>query len=94
MWVWQKQFAEPTQNKMDTITALAVDPEGKKVACHGHSTSYADEGVHYLFVLDTRTGGIVSGMRALTFGQPYIIKNSGFLLKSNGNIVMVVGTPA
>ena len=35
MWYWSKQFWEETNDKMSTVTALAVNPAGTKLACHG-----------------------------------------------------------
>ena len=61
-WKWQKQFAEGTQSLMTTITALSVDPSGLKLACHGYSDTDDSSLKGYLFVLDTGSGALVSGL--------------------------------
>ena len=59
MWAWQKQFAETVDQRISSVSALAVDPAGAKLACYGHPNT----GLYgYLFVLDTRKGAIVSGL--------------------------------
>lgn len=48
---------------LNVVTALAVDPAGEKLACHGFSATIADTNTFgYLFVLDTNNGAIISGL--------------------------------
>ena len=59
---------------MKYVTALAVDPAGLKVACHGYNAAEADGSkVGYIFVLDTETGATVSGLMKMTHKQDYVV---------------------
>ena len=59
MWAWQKQFSETVDQRIDSVTALAVDPAGVRLACY----SGANTGPYgYLFLLDTSNGAIVAGL--------------------------------
>ena len=56
------------------MTALAVDPAGLKVACHGYNAAEADGSkVGFIFVLDAETGATVSGLMKMTHKQDYVV---------------------
>lgn len=95
MWLWQKQFAEGTKALLTTVTALAISPDGSKLACHGsteamQSTSAAE--FSYLFVLNANDGGIVSGgLFELKKNKDYEIRSQAFLIENEGQVFMGIG---
>ena len=44
------------------MTALSVDPDGKKIACHGYSATNLTSKTGYIFVLDASSGALASGL--------------------------------
>ena len=79
---------------LTTITALSVDPAGIKLACHGYSNTDENSTKGYLFVLDTTTGTIVSGLMEMTHDAAFAVKSAGFLLRDDGPLFLAVRTPA
>ena len=69
------------------MTALAVDPAGLKVACHGTRESYSNQ-VGYIFVLDAETGATVSGMMKMTHTRSVDVRSAGFILNNDGNVYL------
>ena len=53
---------------LTTVTALAVDPAGSKLACHGYDSPLENEESlqEYLFVLDVTTGALASKIMHIT----------------------------
>ena len=90
MWAWHKKFAEESEQKLKHVTALAVDPAGLKVACHGYSAAeHSNSMVGYIFVLDTSTGSVDSGLMKMTHApQDFVARSAGFLLNNDGRVFM------
>lgn len=93
MWHWSKQFWEASSYVLNTITALAIDPAGTKLVCHGAEqdgdmttryTSNKKQG--YLFVLDVASGEIVSGLMEMVHDLEYTVNSAGMLLYDNGMV--------
>ena len=53
VWAWSKLITDKPNNSLQTVTGLAVDPKGSKVAAVA-SNDVAD--IHFIFVLDSHTG--------------------------------------
>ena len=89
-WAWQRHFIAPGDT-MHTITALALDDGGTKLACYGYDSPLVDDTsrVGFLFVLDPATGATVSGvMRLDMVSDGYRVTSAGFLVESDGGVYM------
>ena len=53
VWAWSKIMTNLSTEDFETVTALAVDPSGSKLAVIGHKF---DRDWNFIFVLDTATG--------------------------------------
>ena len=94
MWAWQKQFAESVEEKLTIVTALAIDPQGMKIACHGYSATDTDSQVSYLFVLDTSTGAILSGLMKMELNdEAFSAQSSSMIFRDDGHVYMASGIP-
>ena len=81
------------------VTGLAVDPDGKKIACYVVRAedfySFADANFKYTsttgysFVLDTSTGAVVSGLMKISrSAQPFITRSANMLLDNDGTVLI------
>ena len=89
MWVWSEQFKAIGYTKLTTVTALAVDPQGQKLACYGENTNLNDpDSVHgFLFVLDVTNGKAVSDLTVLIHSDAaYDVASSGMVLRDDGMV--------
>ena len=94
MWVWQKQFSESVEQKLTTVTALAIDPQGMKIACYGYSATDTNSAIGYLFVLDTNSGAILSGLMKLDNNNvAFSVQSSSMIYQNDGRVYMANGTP-
>ena len=88
-WTWHKQFAEKTEQKLKYVTALAVDPAGLKVACHGYSGAELNGSqIGYVFVLDAGTGTVVSSLMKMTHKKAFVANSAGFMLNNDGRVYL------
>ena len=74
-----------SRRELNTVTALAVDPNGTKVACHGFESRLVniDNFVGFLFILDAATGALSSGLMVLEHDGAYTVTSAGFLLDND-----------
>lgn len=90
MWQWSKQFWEETNQKLTSITALAINPSATKLACYGHTVDVvtepytASENYGYLFVLGVGSGEIVSGLMEFNYASQYSVDSSSMLFYDSG----------
>ena len=91
VWAWSKLITDST-NGIQSISALAVDLEGLKIAAFGVKPDFVD--TVYLFVLDAATGAQVSGLLKLEFtnaAKVFSVSNSnGMLMQPNGKVFMAL----
>ena len=69
VWAWSKIMTDLPTKGLDTVTALAVDPSGSKLAVIGHKF---ERDINFIFVLDTATGSQVSGYKEYRFFKTHI----------------------
>ena len=91
MWAWQKQFAESAEQKLTIVTALAIDPQGLNIACHGYSATDTGSLTSYLFVLDTGTGAIVSGLMKMEHSAKPFTQSASMIFNNNGHVFVASG---
>ena len=80
---------------MHTITALAVDDAGTKLACYGYESPLIDDAsdTGFIFVLNPSTGSTASGLMKITMtfeGEGYRVTSAGFLVDSDGGVFMAM----
>lgn len=92
MWAWQKQLAEPSQQALTTITALAIDPSAQKVACYGYKAPFRDRAskVGHIVVLDVSTGAPVSGLLTMTHQVVFYPDSSALMLQPDGRVLLAI----
>ena len=78
---------------MHTITALAVDDAGTKLACYGYDSPLVDDNafIGFIFVLNPSTGSTASGLMKITMATThggYRVTSPGFLVESDGGVYM------
>ena len=74
-------------NDFTTISALAVSPDGTKLAVHGqHEIASGLSSSGYLFILDTASGAQISGILKETFnsGSLWRVRNFATLVNDDG----------
>ena len=79
-----------SRSELNTITALALDPNGTKVACHGFESRLVDidNTVGFIFILDAETGALASGLMTIEHDGAYTVSSSGFLLDNDMSVHM------
>ena len=63
VWAWSKLMTDKPDNLIQMVTGLAVDPQGSKVAAVAKESNRLKR---FIFVLDARTGSLVSPMQILS----------------------------
>ena len=73
---------------MHTITALAIDDAGTKLACYGYDSLLVNDNsdLGFLFVLDPSTGSTASGLMRLDVYDGSRVTSPGFLIESDGAV--------
>ena len=88
-WAWRRVYTEPT-DRLNTITALALNPSGTKVAAYGwRHMSLAGSVDGYVFTVDAISGWKVSEILKIDHNSRTMeVKSARMLMDSNDVIYM------
>ena len=86
-WAWRRVYTEST-DRMNTITALALNPSGTKVAAYGWK-DFSGSNDGYVFAVDALSGWKVSEVLKIEHGNRVMeVKSARMLMDSNDIIYM------
>ena len=100
---FRRVFSDSVSNKLYYVTALAVDPDGVRLAVHGSDTSQSIDSndnrlfygsqYSYIFTIKTDDGSQLSNLVRLKHGDniaesTYQVWSSGFKLRNNGKVYL------
>lgn len=90
-WSWTKLLST-TAEDFNTVTALAVEPSGTKIAVHGFKplSSSPTHATGYLVLLDTSTGATVSGVLKMAHSGEFRVSSAGMVLQDDGTLFMAL----
>lgn len=76
-------------NDFISISSLAVDPGGNRIAVHGQNPTASSPSSSYVFVLDAASGAQVSALLKMTFsaGVAWRVGNDASLMQSDGTVI-------
>ena len=90
--LWRK-FFESQDGQMDTITAMALNPDGDELAVHGSQrNNEAYSNLSYIFVVRANDGNHLTDIKLVTLGSAgiaeHVVRDQGFVYTSTGKIYL------
>ena len=90
--LWRK-FFESQDGLMDTITAMALNPDGDELAVHGSQrNNEAYSNLSYLFIVRANDGNHLTDIKLVTLGSAgiaeHVVRDQGFVYTSTNKIYL------